>query len=87
MSLFSCKDTVRLASESLDHDLTLRQRVALRLHLLLCPPCACFQRHLLFLREAVRRLEDQTAPDNVAQAGLSAEAAENMKRALEQHSS
>ena len=87
MSLFSCRDTVRLASESLDRDLSLTEGLALRVHLLMCPPCARFRRHLQFLRDAARRLQDQGACANGEQAGLSPEARERMERALEQHPS
>jgi hypothetical protein len=87
MSLFSCKDTVRLASESLDRDLPLVPCLALRVHLLMCPPCACFHRHLLFLNHAARRLADQAGRGDVEQAGLSAEGRDRMKRALEQNHS
>jgi Putative zinc-finger len=87
MSLFSCRDTVCLASESLDRDLPLRPRLALRVHLLMCRNCARFHRHLLFLHLAARRLADQAARGDVDQAGLSAEARDRMKRALEQNHS
>jgi hypothetical protein len=83
MSMFSCKDTVHLASESLDRNLRLRQRLALRIHLLMCPPCARLRRHLLFLRDAARRLQGEADRGDGDQAGLSPEARERIKRALE----
>jgi hypothetical protein len=82
MSLFSCKDTVRLASEALDRDLRLRQRLALRIHFCMCPPCARLRRHLLFLRDAARRLQEEADRGNGNQTGLSPEARERVKRAL-----
>ncbi len=85
MSIFSCKESVRLASESLDHDLSLGRRLALRFHLLLCPPCARYQRHLLFLSAAARRLEEQALRGEVESARLSFEARQRMKGALEQN--
>jgi hypothetical protein len=81
--MFSCKDTVHLASESLDRDLPLRQRLALRIHWFMCPPCARMRRRLLFLRDAARRLEDEADRGDGEQAGLSPEARERIKRALE----
>jgi hypothetical protein len=71
VSLFSCKDTTRSLSEALDHDLPAGKRLAARIHLLLCIPCARFRRHLLFLRDAARRF---ARADSQGSAGLSAEA-------------
>jgi hypothetical protein len=71
VSLFSCKDTTRLLSEALDHDLPAGKRLAARIHLLLCTPCTRFRRHLLFLRDAARRFD---RADSHASVGLSAEA-------------
>jgi hypothetical protein len=87
MSQFSCKDTVRLVSESLDGELPLGRRLALRLHLLLCGMCTRFRRNLLFLRAAARRLEEQADSWDSEQGRLSAGARERMKHALEEGNS
>ncbi len=50
----------------------------------MCPPCARFSWHMLFLNDAARGLADQAARGDADQAGLSAEARDRMKRALEQ---
>jgi hypothetical protein len=84
MSIFSCKDTVRLASESLDHNLSLGRRPALHFHLLLCANCARFHRYLRFLEAAAHGLPDQAAQDDAGHARLSAESRERMERAIEQ---
>ncbi len=42
--MLSCKDTVRSASDYVDGRLSWRQRMALRLHLLLCDYCRRFLR-------------------------------------------
>ncbi len=65
MSLFSCKDMVRLASDALDRSLTVGQRLALHTHLLMCPACARFRKHLAFLRAAASGLEDSPASSGV----------------------
>jgi hypothetical protein len=83
MSLFSCKDTVHLASRSLDRDVRLRQRLALRIHLFMCPPCARLRRYLLFLRDAARRLQEEADRGDGDQVRLSPEARERVKRALQ----
>lgn len=53
--MLSCKDANRLASEKLDRDLTLRERMALRAHLLMCVGCARFEQQLRFMRKALGR--------------------------------
>ena len=82
MSVFSCRDTVRLVSESLERELAVSQRLAVRVHLCVCPPCARFRRQLLFLHRVTGRFEgddrDGAAPF------LSPEARERIRRALQQ---
>jgi hypothetical protein len=82
MSVFSCKDTVWLASVSLDGDLAMGQLLALHAHLLMCPLCARFRRHLQFLHDAARLLEDRATWNGVDQANLSPAARTRMHRAL-----
>ena len=60
----------------------LGRRLALRFHLLMCPNCARFRRHLRFLHDAAGRLADQAARSDGGHAGLSAEARERIERAL-----
>jgi len=81
VSLFSCKDTSRLLSEALDHDVPAVRRWAARIHLLFCTPCARFRRHLQFLREAARGFDNAASPDS---ARLSGEARARILQALKQ---
>ncbi len=53
-----CEGMSRLASESLDRDLDLMERIALRSHLLYCAACRRYRRQLERLRRAIRRLAD-----------------------------
>jgi hypothetical protein len=46
-----CRAASELASDSLDRDLTRGERLALRLHQLVCPPC----RHLIAQLQTIRR--------------------------------
>jgi hypothetical protein len=85
VSLFSCKEMVRLASDAFDRDLTLGQRVALYTHLAMCRACARFRKHLRFLHNAAGRLDDLDAGDAVDLAVLSDAARERMQRALERY--
>ena len=50
----SCMEVSELASQALDRELRLRERVAVRVHLLTCRGCARFRRQLAFLRMAAR---------------------------------
>jgi hypothetical protein len=78
--ILSCKEAASLVSQSLDKALTLRQRLALGLHLLMCRFCSRYQRQTLFIRSAMRRIDSSAAPD----LGLSPDAKERIRRALGQ---
>lgn len=55
--MLSCKDASRLNSQAQDRRLTRRERLGLRLHLLICKGCREFERRLHTLRAACRQLE------------------------------
>jgi predicted anti-sigma-YlaC factor YlaD len=74
-----CEGMTRLASESLDRDLTGLERLALRSHLLYCTACRNFVRQVAVLRLAVRRI---AAGAPLPGPGLPAEARDRIKRAL-----
>jgi hypothetical protein len=52
----SCKEVSRLVSEGLDRDLAFGERVALRVHFLMCKGCRNFEAQLKLLRTAMRDL-------------------------------
>ncbi|MFA6311772.1 MAG: zf-HC2 domain-containing protein [Sterolibacterium sp.] len=52
--MISCKQATELMSQGLDRQLTLSERLGLRLHLLMCVGCRNTQKHLRFLRQAIR---------------------------------
>lgn len=82
----SCKEVSRLVSESLDRDLSFRQRSSLRLHLLMCSLCSRFRRQMLFLRDAARFFGEASEKDKLpANDRLSPEARARIKRVLEQN--
>jgi hypothetical protein len=58
MGMISCRETTRLVSQGLDRELAFGERVALRMHLVICLGCRRAGRQMAFLREAVRRLPD-----------------------------
>ncbi len=53
--MLSCKDTSTLVSRSMDETLSWRQRLAVRLHLMMCGACRRFVGQMSFLRRAARR--------------------------------
>jgi len=57
--MLTCKEATRLVSQGLDRRLGLGERVALRLHLLVCDGCTQFSRQVALLRKAVSRLVDR----------------------------
>ena len=56
-----CDQSTRLASESLDRDLSWTERAAMRLHKMICRYCRRFYRQIVGLREAARMRQDQAA--------------------------
>lgn len=51
----SCREVSELVSKSLDVHLSLRERLAVHLHLLMCKHCSNFKKQMLFLRQAGKR--------------------------------
>ena len=76
----TCREAARLQSEALDHSLGLRQRIGLRIHLLLCKWCRRYGRQIAFLRSAAHECPDKVA-EPVPQK-LSAEARDRIKQKL-----
>ena len=54
--LLSCKETTRLLSQGEDHKLAFGERVALRVHLVICNGCRNVSAQFKFLRSAVKNL-------------------------------
>lgn len=79
--MLSCEETSRLVSESLDRQLPLRQRIAVRMHLLMCKACARARQQLLFMRKAILRLEDDIEKA-VSSSSLSPQARDRIKNLM-----
>ena len=56
--MLSCRETSELLSQAQERRLGLRERLGLKLHLMLCDGCANFSRQLDFIRAAIRRYRD-----------------------------
>jgi predicted anti-sigma-YlaC factor YlaD len=76
-----CSEVARLASESLDRDLPLPSRIALRSHLIYCSACRRYLRQARRMREAMRSLAGGDPEEGT---GLPAEVRERIKRALDE---
>ncbi len=83
MNIFSCQQASQLVSESMDRPLRLRERVTLRMHLLMCSFCTRFSRQLRFLHRATIQFR-QTVPEPspAPEVTLSVEAKQRISRVL-----
>lgn len=50
----NCKETSVLVTQSLDRGLTFRERLAMRMHLLICRNCARFMKQMHLMRSWLR---------------------------------
>lgn len=57
--MLNCKQASELMSQSQDRDISLRERLSLRLHLLFCHGCRNFSSQLQLMRAACRRYLDR----------------------------
>ena len=79
----TCADAAKLLSASQDLDLTRAERIALRMHLLICKACRRYRRQLAFIQEAMRKPSASVEPDESGRS-LSPEARERIKNSLHQ---
>ena len=79
----TCKEVSRLITESYYRKLSLRERIAVRTHLLYCKWCARYHRQLHWLRTALRQFLEEIE-NTLDQRGpaLSDEARERIKQSL-----
>lgn len=54
--MLDCKQNTTLLSQAQDREITLRERVAMRMHLMMCRGCRNFEKQLGFIRKAAREL-------------------------------
>jgi hypothetical protein len=80
--LSACKDMVPLMSQSMERNLTFRERFVLNTHLLICGWCAWYIEHLHKMRGMLRTKvnEEPWVPSDGPE--LSPEARERLKAAL-----
>ena len=76
----SCKEVSRLASERMDRELTLRERMAFDLHVMMCRNCLRYARQIALLKQATDKL--RLRRQRLGSEGLSDEARERIARRL-----
>ena len=62
--MLSCKQASQFISVSLDRPLSLRERIVLRLHLIICKYCKRFSQQLQTMRVAMTTLAQSIENDN-----------------------
>ena len=77
----NCADMSRLASRSLEQPLSLRIRLRMRLHYLICVWCKRYFKQLKFLRQAAPNFEDHAGA--LPGRGLSIEARQRIMQRLQ----
>ena len=79
--MLSCKDASRVVSQSLDRPISVRERLALGFHLMICKFCRRFARQLSQISAAIHGLTRQMERDESVR--LPAEAGRRIAAALE----
>jgi len=75
----SCKEVSELVSQSLDRELSLRERAAVRLHLMMCRMCANYRSQIQFMHRVVHQMEHHTPTTPLPEA-----AKERIKKHIEE---
>jgi Putative zinc-finger len=79
--MLNCKQTSQLVSQSLDRRLSLRERIAVRIHLLICKYCKRFSQQLLAMRLGLQRMTKSVEDDT--QLHMPSESKARIAKALE----
>jgi hypothetical protein len=59
----TCKEVTALVIAREDRNLPWRERVALRIHMIICDSCPRFERQMLTMRNAMRQWRNYLGPD------------------------
>lgn len=63
----TCKEVTALVVAREDRDLSLADRLALRMHMAICDACPRFERQILTMRNGLRAWRNDSGPDDSAQ--------------------
>ena len=82
----TCKQTVKVISESMERRLSLWERITVKLHLWICLWCVWYLEHLHLMRDTIHaKAAQESNLDASSLPPLSLEARERMKQNLSQH--
>jgi hypothetical protein len=62
----TCKEVTAMVVAREDRDLSLTNRLALRVHMAMCEACPRFERQMLTMRNGLREWRNYSAPDDSA---------------------
>ena len=80
--MMTCSEAAQLISEQKDHDLGFKDRMGLRMHLLMCRMCKAYKNKLDMISRFARQAGELVLGDGPSTVALSADAKERMKRNL-----
>jgi len=81
----TCKQTVKVISESMERQISLREWINLKLHLWICLWCVWYLEHLRLMRDTIHaKAAQESNLDASSLPPLSPEARERMKQTLSQ---
>ena len=81
--MLSCKDTSRLISEGQERQLSLKERINLRLHVWMCNNCRRFEKQIVIMRKVMLQEWTQDTPPTNNQ--LPGEAQERIRQTLKEN--
>lgn len=84
--MLTCKEASALATKAMDGKLTFRERVGLRLHIMMCGLCRRYVRDTKRLREAIRNAGPLVSPMMPESFRLSERSRERIRQMLKEHS-
>ncbi|QBG48721.1 zf-HC2 domain-containing protein [Verrucomicrobia bacterium S94] len=80
--MLSCKEVSRLISESLDRKLPFRQRIGVRMHLMMCSLCRRYRAQAVYLRYLFTHIAGDDRKGTFPEERLSEPARERIKQIL-----
>ncbi|MFC1749803.1 zf-HC2 domain-containing protein [Pseudomonadota bacterium] len=78
--MLNCKQATELASKSLDMKLPLRQKISLKLHLMMCSLCRAYEKQLKLIKRISPKMDAYI--ENQTQHSLSSTAKKRIKDKL-----
>jgi hypothetical protein len=83
--MINCRQYSELISKSMDCRLSLKERILIRIHGWICPPCDYFRKQLITMRQACRWTPEETdAGEDQRAPILSDEVCERIQSRLDQ---